>query len=370
MHSNTTLPQELADHASIPGIPDARYWGDEEPAFMKALMELPEEEFRQRFPSVTGVEHNYLAISGGAANGAFGAGFLAGWSEKGTRPEFTAVTGISTGALTAPYALLGAAYDEKLEEIFTTYSTRDLVRRRSPFSAVTSSSLLITEGLEATIARYVDRSMQEAIAATWLEKGRSLTIGTTNLQALRPVLWRMSHIAASDNSGVLALMRKVLLASSSIPIAFPPIPVTVEVDGRSYEEMHVDGGAAAQVFLYPPAVDWRKVSKKLNVKGRPNVYVIRNSRMAPDWEDTKPRLLPIALRTVSSLIRTQGIGDIFRVYLASQRDGLNFYMIHIPDDFDRRPKEQFDPVYMRELFELGRTLGRSDAPWKRRPPGF
>lgn len=196
-----------------------------------------------------GVEHNYLAISGGGASGAFGAGFLAGWKEKGDRPEFTIVTGISTGALTAPYALLGSAYDHTLEEILTRYSTKNLVRRRSPFSAVTSSAMLTTRGLEAAIARHFDQAILEAIATEWRDKGRSLIIGTTNLYALRPVLWRKQHIAASGHPNALELTRKVVLASASISIAFPPVHIEVEVDGKPYDEIRVDGGAAAQVFL-------------------------------------------------------------------------------------------------------------------------
>lgn len=370
MAKHRALPKELCARATIPGIEDARVWGDEYPSHLKAQLEIPKEELHTRIPGIVGVEHNYLAISGGGANGAFGAGFLAGWTEKGSRPEFTLVTGISTGALTAPYALLGSAYDHKLEEIFTRYSTEDLVRRRTPFSAVTSSAMLVTRGLEDAIARAFDQSMLEAIAAEWMNKGRSLTIGTTNLYALRPVLWRVQHIAASGHPNALELVRKILLASASIPIAFPPVHIEVEVDGERYEEMHVDGGASAQVFLYPTAVDWRQVMEKLDVKGKPNVYIIRNSRMEPNWDLVKPRLLPIALRTVSSLIRTQGIGDMYRVYLSAQRDGLNFHLVNIPDDFELQPREQFDPVYMRELYQLGRNLGRSDDPWQRVPPGF
>lgn len=370
MRKQKTLPQGLVDAATIPGIPGARLWGDEEPADIKAYLELPLEELRRRFPGICGVEHNYLAISGGGGNGAFGAGFLKGWTEKGTRPQFNMVTGISTGALTAPFALLGPSHDDRLEEIFTSYSTSQLVKRRPPYSLVTSNSLLTAHGLKGAISRYFDRDMLYAVAKAWLEKSQSLTIGTTDLHTLRPVLWRIHRIASSGQPGALELIRNVLLASSSIPIAFPPVTIAVEAEGQQYEETHIDGGAAAQVFLYPAELDWKKLVDKLEATGRPNVFLIRNSRMRPDWDAVRPRLLPIALRTVTSLIRTQGIGDIYRVFLSAQRDGLDFHLIHIPDDFEPRPKEQFDPVYMRELFDLGRSLGRSDDPWKKQPPGF
>jgi hypothetical protein len=364
------LPKELYARATIPGIPDARYWGDEAPPWAESLFGGPKEELQARYPGLVGVKHNYLAISGGGANGAFGAGFLAGWTQKRTRPEFTAVTGISTGALIAPFAYLGSAYDDTIEELYTCYATKDLVTQRSPLAAVTSSAMFTTEGLKAAIARYFDRRVLEAIAAECTSKGRPLNIGTTNLYALRPVIWRLANIAASGHPSALALARKVLLASTSLPMAFPPVHIGVEVGSTQYKEMHVDGGAAAQLFLYPTQIDYGQILKKLDAKGSPNVFIIRNSRLEPDWETVKARVLSIAMRTLSSLIRTQGIGDMFRVYLAAQRDGLNFHLIHIPDDFDLQPKERFDPVYMRELFQLGHSLGRSKNPWKRTPPGF
>ena len=358
-------PEALADELEIPGIPNARFWGDQLPQHLFAQLDRPAEELKARYPALAGVQHNYLAISGGGANGAFGAGFLSGWTETGTRPEFTFVTGISTGALTAPLAFLGPAWDPLLEELFTRYSTRDLIRKRTPFAALTADALYTAEGLKAAIDRTFDERMLSAIASEW-QKGRALLIGTTNLYALRPVLWRIQHIAASGEPGALALIRNVLLASASLPIAFPPVRIEVEADGRRYDEMHIDGGAAAQVFLYPPELGWGRFLDKFDVPAKPNVYLIRNSRLKPHWETTKPRVLPIAMRTMTSLIRTQGIGDMFRVYLSSQRDGMNFHMIHIPDDFTFRPKEQFDRDYMRKLFDVGRQLGRSNSPWHRR----
>ncbi|MBK8210365.1 MAG: patatin-like phospholipase family protein [Rhodospirillales bacterium] len=370
MVRNPPQPEALAEESKIPGIPNARFWGDEPPQHLLAQLERPSEELKARYPALAGVQHNYLAISGGGANGAFGAGFLSGWTDTGTRPEFTFVTGISTGALTAPLAFLGPDWDPLLEEIFTRYSTKDLIRKRTPFAALTADALVSTEGLKAIIDRIFDERMLSAIASEWLTKGRPLLIGTTNLYALRPVLWRIQHIAASGEPSALALVRNVLLASASLPIAFPPVRIEVEAAGRRYDEMHIDGGAVSQVFLYPPELSWDLFLKKLNVPSKPNVYLIRNSRLKPHWNATKPRVLPIALQTLTSLIRTQGIGDMFRVYLSSQRDGMNFHMVNIPDSFDFRPKEQFDQDYMRKLFDVGRQLGRSKNPWYREPPGF
>jgi hypothetical protein len=369
MSKRNPVPLELYSHAMVPGVPRARYWGDEPPHWTDAWFATPREELHVRYRGIVGCEHNYLAISGGGANGAFGAGLLTGWTRAGTRPEFTAVTGISTGALTAPFAFLGPAWDHRLEQVYTTYSTKDLVRK-TPLSAVTSSAIYSTRGLQGMIARFFDETVMAAVAAEFRDKGRQLSIGTTNLDALRPVVWNIGRIAASDHPDALALIRKVLLASASIPIAFPPVQIEVEVDGQRYDEMHVDGGAAAQIFLYPTGVDWTRVLERLEVQGRPNVFLIRNSCHTPDWKAMNPLLLPIALRTVKSLIRTQGIGDMFRVYLAAQRDGLDFHLADIPEDFETQPAEQFDPAYMRQLFDLGYGLAESGYPWKRTPPEF
>ena len=363
------LPQELYSRATVPGDPRARTWGDEPPPWADAWFATPREELHAQYRGIVGCEHNYLAISGGGANGAFGAGLLTGWTRAGNRPEFTAVTGISTGALAAPFAFLGPAWDHRLEEIYTTLSTKDLVKK-TPLAAVISSAIFSTKGLQGVIARYFDATVMEAVAAEFRDKGRTLTIGTTNLDALRPVIWNVSRIAASGHPDALELIRKVLLASASIPIAFPPVQIEVEVDGRRYDEMHVDGGAAAQIFLYPTGLDWARVLEMLEVKGRPKVYLIRNFCHTPDWKAMKPLLLPIELRTVKSLIRTQGIGDMFRVYVAAQRDGLDFHLADIPEDFDSQPEEQFDPAHMRQLFDLGHNLAKSGYPWKRTPNEF
>lgn len=366
MGKRNPLPQEFSSRAIVLGDPQARTWGDEPPHWTDAWFATPREELHAQHRGIVGCEHNYLAISGGGANGAFGAGLLTGWTKIGTRPEFTAVTGISTGALTAPFAFLGPSWDHRLEQIYTTISTKDLVKK-TPISAVTSSAIFSTKGLQGVIARFFDGTVLEAIATEFRDKGRTVTIGTTNLDALRPVIWNIGRIAASGHPDALELIHKVLLASASIPIAFPPVLINVEVDGRRYDEMHVDGGAAAQIFLYPTGVDWARVLERLEVQGRPNVYLIRNSCHTPDWKEMNPLLLPIALRTVKSLIRTQGVGDMFRVYSAAQRDGLEFHLADIPEDFDTHPAEQFDPVYMRQLFDLGHNLAKSGFPWKRTP---
>jgi len=363
------LPEKYGDTAQISGIPRAKFWADETPKFYGSIMRQPREALLQEFPGIFGKEHTHLALSGGGAKGAFGAGLMVGWSAAGTRPEFTIVSGISTGALMAPFVFLGSAYDTQLKEMYTTYSTKDLLIKHSILNALTGSSAADTAPLKKMIAKYIDQQVMEAIAVEY-KKGRRLYVGTTNIDAKRPVIWNIGLIATSGRSGALELIHKVMMASAAIPAVFPPMLIEVEANGKHYDEMHVDGGVVSQVFIYPADLDWKNVMQKLEVKGTSKVYVILNSFLKPDWETVHPKILPIASVSINSLIRTQGIGDIYRIYLDCQRDGLEFNMAFIPETFDMKPKEEFDKDYMGKLFDLGYQMAKNGYPWVKAPPGF
>jgi hypothetical protein len=363
------LPPESGNEAQIAGIPDARHWGDVTPPYADAWFAASKTEIRKRYSAIYGKQHHYLAISGGGANGAFGAGLLVGWSATGSRPQFTMVTGISTGALTAPFAFLGSDYDDEIKAGSTEYSTKDLLTKNSKLKTLTGDSMADTVPLRAMIARYIDDDVVQAIAKEY-RKGRALFIGTTNLDAQRPVIWNIGRIANSGNPRAKDLIHDIMLASASIPVSFPPVMIEVEANGQHYDEMHVDGGTTTQVFLYPLGIDWRRVEKKLDVKGTPQVYVIRNSILTPKWVTVDRELPPIAGRSVSSLIRTQGIGDMYRIYVGVKRDGLDYHLAYIPADFKLESKEPFDREYMGKLFELGYEMARKGYPWEKEPPGM
>lgn len=369
VYKRQPVPEELVLSAQIPGIPRARSWGDEVPAHAKEWFDTPREEVKEEYGILFGNGHTYLAISGGGARGAYGAGVLVGWTEAGTRPEFSIVTGISTGALTAPFAFLGSDYDKQLEEVYTTYSTKDIVKKRPILDALTGSSMTSTRPLQQLIAKYFTQELVEAIAAEH-RRGRRLNVGTANLDAGRPVIWNISEIADSGHPKALGLIRKIVLASASIPVAFPPVHIQVEADGQTFDEMHVDGGTASQVYLYPVGIDWARVLEKLEVEDTTHVYVIRNANLDPEWKAVTPKLFPIAGRTIDSLIRTQGFGDLYRIYAAAVRDELDFNLAYIPSDFEVEAKEAFDPVYMKALFDLGYEAAKSGYPWSKTPPGL
>jgi len=356
------VPYNDGEMAQISSITEARFWGDEPTPFSEDLSAIPKDELRAKYPAIFGTRHNYLALSGGGQDGAFGAGILVGWTEAGTRPEFTMVTGISTGALIAPFAFLGPEYDEQLKVLYTTLSTKDILKPHLATESVASS-----EPLQAILAAYIDEEMLQALKHEY-RRGRRLLIGTTNIDAARPVTWDITVIADSGKPEALDLIRRIMLASASIPVAFPPVLFDLEIDGIHFDEMHVDGGVTSQIFLYPVGVDWPEVQKFYEVKGMPHAYVIRNAKLDPLWDPVSRQVIELASRSIASLLRTQGIGDMYRIALSSQRDGIDFNMTYIPDDFDKKSEQPFDEKYMNQLFNLGYQMAKSGYPWLKAPP--
>ena len=370
VRERTPVPEDLVEVAAVPGIPRARFFGEDTPAWLdEEVQEIVQR--RASDPALRDREYSgcYLAISGGGANGAFGAGLLNGWTAAGTRPSFDMVTGISTGALTAPFAFLGPEYDHVLEEVYTTLQTSDVLEKRRILKGLTGDAMADSAPLQRMIAKYVDEDLKQKIAQEYYA-GRELLVATTNVDAGRSVVWSLASIAASDAPNALELMRSVMLASASIPGAFPPVIIEVEADGQRYDEMHVDGGASSQVFLYPAELDWRSVTDTLEMTGEQYVYVIRNGRLSPRWEATEAKLGPIVGRTISTLITTQGVGDLYRIFIGARRDGLEFRLASIPDDFNEESKEAFDPEYMKKLYDLGFQMAKAGYPWDTTPPGM
>jgi hypothetical protein len=314
---------------------------------------------------------NFLAVSGGGDDGAFGAGLLVGWTKAGNRPEFKGVTGVSTGALIAPFAFLGPAEDDTLRSVYTGIGPSNILKQRSLLAALTSDGMADNHPLFELISRHVNAEFLARVAKEYNEKGRLLLIGTTNLDARRPVIWNMGAIASSTDPRALELFRRIMLASAAIPGAFPPVMIDVEVNGKPHQEMHVDGGAQAQVFLYPPRLfeSIKRDGMKIPQRQRA-AYIIRNARLDPDWASVERGTISIAGRAISSLIQTQGMGDLYRIYLTAQHDGLDYNLAYIGRDFYAPHKEDFDTTYMQKLFEYGYRLGSAGYPWQKTPPNL
>jgi hypothetical protein len=361
-----------ARQIDILNIPDSRFYVSDTRRIYDVAMKAYQRANRAR----PGQVRNFLALSGGGDDGAFGAGLLVGWSARGSRPEFDVVTGVSTGALSAPFAFLGRAYDQQLSHIYTETSASDIfVRRATLISAVASDAVTDNAPLRRMVAGYVDEALVQRIAEEYA-KGRLLFILTTNLDQGRPVIWNIGAIAASNNPQARELIIDVLLASASIPAVFPPVMLDVTVDGAKHQEMHVDGGTVAQAFIYPPTFSIRGAAARLGVdektlRARKRVaYVIRNGRFVRPEESVKLQTIAIAKEALSTMTTSSGVNDTYRMYLLARRDGVDFNLASIRDDFTVPYKGPFDPGYMQSLFAYGYEKARAGYHWQKVPPGY
>jgi predicted patatin/cPLA2 family phospholipase len=377
------LPANLEDEVQVVGFENVRVWGDKDSPILDNIAI----ESMRREIAAHGVEElkkpvAYLALSGGGENGAFGAGVLCGWTAAGNRPTFKLVTGISTGALLAPFAFLGTEYDPQLKAVYTTSTQNDIYATKSILTAYWRESIYDTKPLAATIAKYIDEKVLAAVAREY-KKGRILLVGTTQLDAQRLVIWDMGAIASSNNPGALDLFRKVLLASASMPAVFPPVYINVTADGKQYDEMHVDGGTVTEMMLYEeaikpmikhvkeiqPLIQDKELLSSLIHRSRA-LYIIRNDQVKPEWDSVKPRLGNIAGRAISTLVKTHGEGDLYRIYVLALRDKIDYNLASIPADFNAPSEGMFDTVFMNKLFNLGYEMARNSYPWQKYPPGY
>ncbi len=367
------VPQGVVDEAEVSGMAGIRYVAvgdmtqftlDWEQAFEAELLFRAQIDPLKPLPPVS-----FLALSGGGDDGAFGAGLLCGWTVAGNRPEFKLVTGVSAGALIAPFAFLGPKYDAVLKKLFTNFSPKDVVETRGLLAAVFDDALADNKPLWRLLEKKITADLLREIAQEHA-KGRRLFIATTNLDTRLSVIWNMTKIAASGHPQSLDLFHKILMASAAIPAAFPPVMIDVVVEGKQYQEMHVDGGASRAVFIYPVKFKLQELAEKMNAHRERKMYIIRNSRLDPDWAEVDRRTYSIAAKAIASLIRTQGIGDLFRLYATSQRDGIDFNLAYIPSTFNTPHTEEFDTNYMRDLFKTGYDAAVAGYLWEKAPPGF
>jgi len=366
------VPYAATAGATVLGVPDERFVL---PQDLHAIEVAFREAGRRRMRHL-GLTHpsqlprfQLLGVSGGGEDGAFGAGLLCGWTAHGTRPEFELVTGVSTGALTAPFAYLGSDWDGALRSVYTDITPGDVLRSRGLLAAIFDDALADSAPLFRTISRHLDERMLAAIARGH-ESGRLLLVGSTNLDAQLPVIWNIGAIAASGHPRALDLIRRILLASAAIPGAFPPVMFDVTANGTAHQEMHVDGGAFSQVFLYPRQVTERR-RERLR-RHQPVVpasaYVIRNGRLDAQWAAVDRRAMSIAGRAISTMIASSGYNDVVRIWNTTQRDGIDYNLAYIPRDFTATYTEPFEQAYMRALFDFGFERARRGYDWAKQPP--
>jgi hypothetical protein len=341
-------PFTAADEAAavVPGMPDARFWGDSVADFEKAL------------PSQPGP---WLILSTGGSDGAFGAGLLNGLSEAGKRPDYAVVTGVSTGALMAPFVFAGPRYDAAMKAVYTQTSAADIFEVGG-----TGESFLDTWPLKDLIAKEITPALIDDIAAAH-RAGRRLFIVTSDLDAGRPVVWNMGAIAVHGGDDAINLFRSVLLASGSVPGAFPPVLIGVEGNGKRFAEMHVDGGVGGQFFVAPPALLESTSNYKIPATA---LYIIINSGLQPDFEVVERTTPTILSQSVSMAIKADLRNLLDRAYVAAKHSGIGFNAATIPPDFSAPSRGAFDPNYMKALFNVGYNLGKSGSPFANEPPPY
>jgi predicted acylesterase/phospholipase RssA len=368
----TPVPAARSTAATVLGVPNERFF----PSFSTAPLEQEFIAAVGRMRSSQGLppdaplpELELLSLSGGGENGAFGAGLLCGWSAQGTRPVFELVTGVSTGALIAPFAFLGSSYDPQLRNVFTEHSPNEVLASRFFSAALFDDAMADNSPLFRTISSYVNEAMLTDIAAAY-DSGRLLLLGTTDLDAQLPVIWNIGAIAKSGHPRALETMRRIMLASAAIPGAFPPTMFDVSVDGKPYQEMHVDGGTFAQAFLYPAAVMQSRRARMLRHQTVLPVvaYVIRNGRLDPQWAAVERRTLSIAERAIATMIAASGYNDVVRIYNNTRRDDIRYSLAYIGTDFNEVLPSPFDQKFMRDLFDYGYQKALHGYVWANEPP--
>ena len=313
------------------------------------------QDYARQVPSTPGP---WLVLSSGGEDGAYGAGFLNGWTAAGNRPEFPVVTGISTGALMAVYAFAGPKYDPVLRTSYTGTNSTDIFEV-SP----TPESLVDTWPLKRLIQQSVTAEVLADVAAEY-KRGRRLFVLTTNLDAGQSVVWDMGAIAEKGSEQALNLFRDVLLASASIPGAFPPVYIEAEADGRRFMEMHVDGGVNGPMYIAPESYLFPGSNRRLPMS---QLYVILNGKVTTEFSSPQRATAAILGRSISLALQMGARMDLVLFYQAALRDSIDFNLALVEPGFDNKARGAFDPDYMKALFDRGFEQGKKNKFLKELP---
>ncbi len=360
------VPADLVEQARPYGQPGLRAWADVSYPKQRARAREAWREalVRKRAREGDPLSVDILALSGGGPAGAFAAGLLSGWSDEGTRPKFDLVTGISVGALIAPFAFVGPEYDETLKQLFT-----EEVATSAPVFAPLAAlggalGLVDTTPFREAIERHVDRNLLDRVADAYVSEDRTLLVGTTNIDAGRPVIWDLGAIAAA---GDLALFRQVMLASASIPGVFPPVAIAVQAKGGRYDEFHVDGGVTHSVIVWPNGYE-RALAPFDDIPLKTTIYVVQNNSLTRPYQPVAASLPALAGRALSTMILVQSDDDLAGIARAAAEAGAEFRLAYVPAALDIASTTDFDREAMRRLYEAAYADARDGIDWKTRPP--
>ncbi|SHH20818.1 patatin-like phospholipase family protein [Ferrimonas marina] len=318
---------------------------------------------------VDGDRMSILALSGGGANGAFGAGVINGLYDSGQLADYSVVTGISAGSLIAPFVFVGGEQIHQLQEVMLGIDDKMVLGKRNFFNALLKDAFTNGKNMYEFIAEVYSPKMIEQIAEQH-RAGRRLLIGTTQFDSGQLVVWNLGQIANSDLANRDALIHQVLAASSSIPGVFPPQFINVMANGAVMEELHVDGGLSEQMFFQPANVDYRKISEAQGLTETPQVHVIRNGMLKMPYSPTKDKGMALLNRSLKSLTIQQSRGDLYRMMYFSEVSDLSLSFTFIDDDFDgkKTTKAMFDQDYMQALYDYGYNKAVQNTLWAEQLP--
>jgi len=352
----TPFTAAQAVNAELPGFSHIREFADA--AGTKLSMDPAKVNSKEDFV--------FLALSGGGADGAFGAGVLNGWNATHERPQFTVVSGASTGALMAPFAFLGPEHDDVIKAMYTEGHAEQFVKAASVTNVIFSAGLISENSAYRIISQYITPRLLADIAREH-RKGRRLYVITTNLDAQRPVLWDMGAIAASERPEALTLFTEVITASASVPGVFSPVLINVEADGHRFAEMHVDGETTDPIFVAPEKI-LRSLAIPRSASVHKSIYVLINTKLEPSLEVTENTPVQVPGRAIFTLTKTERRNSVLAAYDFARRNGFKFGLTYLPKDIPDKGSVEFETGYMRSLFTYGYELGRSGQAWQSSPP--
>jgi predicted acylesterase/phospholipase RssA len=312
---------------------------------------------------VSGKGFNVLALSGGGPDGAYGAGLLAGWTESNNRPVFDVVTGVSTGALMAPFAFLGSSRDAQLRDLYTGVHIQTILKKGSPVRLVSGPAIYKSERLKELIALNIDGPLLAAIADEH-RAGRRLYVATANLDAQQMDIWDMGAIAARATPESAALFREVMLSAVSVPVAFSPELIPVDNAAEAISEAHADATVFSHIYAGPELFPNRCKAEA----PRCTLYVIVHNKTLAEPATLKFKAADVIKRSVETVIKANLNTRLLATAQMAREAGVAFRLAYLDVPFAGVSPIDFNLDYMRKIYALGESAGRRPDVWLNAPP--
>ena len=362
------IPQANVAEGTFPGFNGIRFFADRPSVEFSNWFTDWASQRQQLGLDRGGLPIDALTLSGGSSEGAFGAGLLVGWGQRGDRPKFNLVCGISAGALIASSVATGSDYDMRLVSAFRSNAFSDLVDIQPTKMLFGGESASSADKLFATINRMVTNQMIDQIAVNY-RKGSRFLVLTTNLDLQRPVAWDITAIAASGHHNRYHLVRSLLMATTALPGLFPPVRLPVEANNTVYDELHVDGAVSQGLFLLPGAEDSLRTTQSIAPNMRFRIWMVINGSLTPSYSPVNAQMLQLANKSLETLLKrptSEDVEDLFEMAQEMQTAGR---VTFVPNEITQRGNANgFDKTYMRQLFRYGLARGKQADYWFDRLP--